>query len=398
VREWKPGRAREVPALALGAAAAGARAHPVIRAKWWRSVRKLLIALAWLLVVVAVFAAGVGIYFAALASWSLLRVWWPPLLAGTAAAVALGAWWLWWRLPKRQVEHLRLTIRDPKARADVEDNIRKTIGQLLGGAAVLVGAGFAYLQFQQQQTAAHDLLISNQVAKGFELLGHKDKDEITQRLGGIYALEGVMNTSKQYYQPVLEALCAFVRDATKAVTGDGPPASDIQAALTVIGRRATIGSEMPDLANVPDLANAHIPGTNLNDADLSGANLTRADLHGANMYRADLSDADLAGADLSRAKLIIADLRAGLPNAKLSGAFLIGANLSGADLNGADLSRADLLNADLSGASLVGADLSRADLHSAKGLTQEQLNYACGENVKPDPPLTFDDKPCPVTP
>jgi len=62
-----------------------------------------------------------------------------------AAAVLGGAWWLWWRLPKRQVDRLRLTIRDPKARAELEDNYRKTIGQLLGGAAVLIGAALAYL-------------------------------------------------------------------------------------------------------------------------------------------------------------------------------------------------------------------------------------------------------------
>jgi hypothetical protein len=102
------------------------------------------------------------------------------------------------------VHRLRFAIRDAKARADVEDNSRKTIGQLLGGAAVLIGACFAYVQFHQQQQAAHDVLISNQVAKGFELLGHKDKDEVRLRLGGIYALEGVMNASDQYHQPVLE--------------------------------------------------------------------------------------------------------------------------------------------------------------------------------------------------
>ena len=138
-----------------------------------------------------------------------------------AAAVLFGAWWLWWRLPKRQVD--RFPIDDAKARADVEDNFRKTIGQLLGGAAVLIGAGFAYLQFTQQQQSSRDLLISNQVAKGFELLGNKD-NQIQQRLGGIYALEGVMNTSKQYHKPVLEALSAFVRDGSRTATGDGPPA------------------------------------------------------------------------------------------------------------------------------------------------------------------------------
>jgi hypothetical protein len=129
------------------------------------------------------------------------------VVAGAALALLYGIWWLWWRLPKRQTDRLALKIRDPKARADVEDNLRKTVGQALGGAAVLIGAASALFQFLQQQKAAHDLLISNQVSKGFEQLASK---EPVMRLGGIYALEGVMNTSDQYRVPVLEALCAFV--------------------------------------------------------------------------------------------------------------------------------------------------------------------------------------------
>jgi hypothetical protein len=135
---------------------------------------------------------------------------WTP--SRSASWVLLAAiWWLWWRLPKRQVRSLDIQIHDPKARADTEDNFRKTVGQALGGAAVLIGAGAAYLQFTQQQQASRDLLISNQVAKGFEQLAGK---EMTMRLDGLYALEGVMNTSSEYHQPVLEALCAFVREGT----------------------------------------------------------------------------------------------------------------------------------------------------------------------------------------
>jgi hypothetical protein len=88
---------------------------------------------------------------------------------------------------------LSLKIRDPKARADVEDNFRKTVGQLLGGAAGLLGVAVAYLQFLQQQQASRDLAINNQIARGFEQLG-SEKEMI--RAGGIYALLGVMNTSK----------------------------------------------------------------------------------------------------------------------------------------------------------------------------------------------------------
>jgi hypothetical protein len=188
----------------------------------WQQVRAFLIA-------PAVFAGGIGAYAASRALWPFLLVWWSWLLAGAAAVVALGAWWLWWQLPKRQAERLRMTVRDAKARTDIEDNFRKTIGQLLGGAAVLIGAGFAYLQFQQQQRSAHDLLISNQVAKGFELLGNKD-NQIQQRLGGIYALEGVMNTSEQYGEPVLGATaCAY---GTRTTTGDEPPAATSKPRLT----------------------------------------------------------------------------------------------------------------------------------------------------------------------
>jgi hypothetical protein len=178
-------------------------------------------------------------------------------------AIATALWWFWWWLPKWQVNLLRLEIPDAKARADVEDNFRKTIGQLLGGAVVLIGTGFAYYQSQLAQQATHDQLtatydqieaskaqiISQQVSKGFELLGQQGSDKLVVRLGGIYALEGVMNTSEQYHQPVLEALCAFVRDGTKGDTDQRPP--DIQAALTVIRRRAAG-------AGVVDLTGSHI--------------------------------------------------------------------------------------------------------------------------------------------
>ena len=97
-------------------------------------------------------------------SWPIVGI--IAAAVGLAAAAPLGAWWLWWRLPKRQVDRLRLTIRDPKARADVEDNYRKTIGQLLGGAAVLIGAALAYMQFtQQQQTSQHQFSLQQQASR-----------------------------------------------------------------------------------------------------------------------------------------------------------------------------------------------------------------------------------------
>ena len=149
-----------------------------------------------------------------------------------------------------------------------------------------------------------------------------------------------MNTSEEYHKPVLEALSAFVRDSTRTETGDGPPATDIQAALTVIGRRTEIGTGTPNLANahIPkaDLSNAEVSRTNPSAAIPVGANLSRAELGGA-----DLSGAILAGTNLSGAHLVNANLLdAILFGANLSGAFLVGTNLSGANLTLANLSGA----------------------------------------------------------
>jgi hypothetical protein len=344
--------------------------------------------------------------------WLRLSLPWDGRLAVAIAVPAVtlvwAIWWLWWRLPRRQVHRLDIQIHDPKARADTEDNFRKTVGQALGGIAVLIGAGAAYLQFTtQQQTAteqiitqqkttadqiaaqqkiASDQIIAQMVAKGFEQLA---SDKITERLGGIYALEFVMNTSSEYHQPVLEALCAFVRESTTREKGpltvlleaftaprdntagkarETPP-NDIQAALTVIGRRK------PGQGYV-NLTRAIIPGADLRDAHLSNAGL-----HGANLSRAYLRSpdyfhtTDLRGADLSGANLI---------EANLIGAYLIDANLIDADLNRADLS---------------GANLGNADLNDAHNLTQDQLNNPppCGGKPKALPKGLNSDKlqPCP---
>jgi hypothetical protein len=117
---------------------------------------------------------------------------WQVRIGVAAIILVIVAALLWWWVPKWQMQSV--TTGDPKDRADIEDNFRKTVGQALGGIAVLIDAGMAYYRTQQtllenedqarlSQQASHDLLISQQVAKGFEQLG---SDKMVLRLGGIY--------------------------------------------------------------------------------------------------------------------------------------------------------------------------------------------------------------------
>jgi uncharacterized protein YjbI with pentapeptide repeats len=65
--------------------------------------------------------------------------------------------------------------------------------------------------------------------------------------------------------------------------------------------------------------------------------------------------------------------------ANLEGAVLSKAKLSHANLKRANLNNANLEMANLTDAALRLADLSGANLKGVKGLTQRQLDTACGD-------------------
>jgi len=120
---------------------------------------------------------------------------------------------------------------------------------------------------------------------------------------------------------------------------------------------------------------------NLRETDMTGANLERIYLSQAFLEQAVMRGANLRGANLRFAKLQRADLSgANLTGAQLIVAWMQGTVLRGAVLDGADLQGADLAGADLTGARLVRAKLFRTDLRKAKGLTQAQLDRACGDS------------------
>lgn len=111
---------------------------------------------------------------------------------------------------------------------------------------------------------------------------------------------------------------------------------------------------------------------------------------GCNLFQADLSYLDADNVDVSGARLRQSDMQlATFDNWSFKGTNLSIANLFGArfnrcDFTGANLQRATLVgtyfgSSTLKDADLAGANLSGADLSIAKGLTQPQLDSACGD-------------------
>lgn len=124
-------------------------------------------------------------------------------------------------------------------------------------------------------------------------------------------------------------------------------------------------------------AGASCPRCNLFQADLSNRKLRGRDYTGARLRQATLT-----AAILSSSRFVKADLR----DVDAYGAVLASADLHGADLSHATFVGAYLEKADLSHAKLDGANFAGAEMRRARGLTQAQLDRACGNSTTRLPP------------
>jgi uncharacterized protein YjbI with pentapeptide repeats len=286
----------------------------------------------------------------------------------------------------------------------------------LPGLAAAIALVFTW---QSVSTTNHQLYVTEQgqiTDRYNAAIANLASPSIDVRLGGIYALQRIMQDSSRDQPTVIAVLCAFVRDraalaAVRPVHAvSNQPSADVQAALTVVitrdiahdGTDTVVNLSKTNLTNAnlysanlnsANLSSSNLSGAELDDANLSGADLTGSDLHGVNLRRAEIANASLDKADLSDALVLNADLRradvegvnfsnallddvnlsfAILNSATLDNASLDGSNLSNALLEGieaknanfdhADLRRADFTTADLADATLVGADLTGANL------------------------------------
>ncbi len=308
-----------------------------------------------------------------------------------------------------------------KKKFDASLEIIKAIVGGVGTIATIFGGIILFLNFRvanknveianKNVELTGSRLITERFSKAVEQLG---SDKIEVRLGGIYALERIAHDSDRDHWTIMEVLTSFIQEKTsiKMITeeeirakafelwrndsGDQSNSEgsyradaisalkthvvtkDIQAALTVIGRRQQKDAPEKQL----DLSDANLRGASLReDANLRGALLCRVNLGGAILWDVNFSGANLLGADLSGAILQGSDFSGAI----LCGVNLSGANLSGTDLSGAILTLADLRGAKFLGAKLFGTYLHDSDLGDAQDLTAEQLKDAklC-ETILPD--------------
>jgi hypothetical protein len=270
------------------------------------------------------------------------------------------------------------------AERDIRDVwIKVSVGVAGGFAAVLTWGRLELSRLEHQLAKQqHANEVSGQLTERFtraiEQLGNENLDV---RLGGIYGLERIARESAVDHGPIVEVLTTYVREHSpwppsrpgqypaeapvESVLDLRSRAADVQAVLTVIGRRNLL-HEQTEEQNRLDLSSVDMRMANLWGAHLEGANLRRAHLEGAILIDAHLEGANLWDAHLEGANLGEAHVeRAFLGDAHLEGARLFEAHFERADLENAHLEEADLGNAHLEGANLLGTHLEGAYLGSA---------------------------------
>lgn len=247
--------------------------------------------------------------------------------------------------------------------------IDATRGRLIQVGAGILAAGalvFTALNFWLSREGH----VTDRYTKAIEQLG---SERLDVRLGAIYALERIMIDSPRDHATIVEVLAAFVREHTTRLVSDAEersrtlrqlrsfvddedisqaeaipavPRTDVQAAITVLGRRPRGRAERGRL----DLRGAYLAGVNLEEADFSSADMSKADLTRASLYHARLSGAILRQAVLTGASMRYADLT----DAQLSAANLDEADLLGAKLTHANFSRVSVEKTTLFRDALAG--------------------------------------------
>ncbi len=255
----------------------------------------------------------------------------------------------------------------------IQNGVYTPLIQVIGGAILSITAYVGYCNFeigQKNLEVTEDKQVTERFSKSIEHLG---SEKIDIRLGGIYALEQIAFDSAKYHWTIVEILSAFIREK-RPLNSTDPVGIDIQAALTVIGRRKVTQDPM---GKYIDLRAVNLVEVEIQAANLSSANLTVTNLSGADLSKAILLRSNLSGSILTYAYLSGANLgNAILSNADLSGANLTDTDLSYTDLSQADLCQANPINTDFSNANLSRTLLRGADLSRSKNLTQDQLRVA----------------------
>ncbi len=192
----------------------------------------------------------------------------------------------------------------PAEVAATQNEFRKTFIQVVGGVFAVVAL---YLTWRRVRVTEQGH-ITDRYTKAIDQLGALTADgkpNIEVRLGAIYALERIAIDSRRDHWTIMEVLTAYVRQNAPAPTDANPrdvfamgPSTEVQAILTVLGRRRRGGWRERTGRQLKFHGRLDLHG-----CDLRRSDLTSAHFEDANFFWTDMRRAVFVGSHLERAWL-----------------------------------------------------------------------------------------------
>ena len=182
----------------------------------------------------------------------------------------------------------------------------RNVGLILFG---LIGAPFAVwrtmIARENTNISLHNSVTDTFTAAIEQLgAGNKDEPKIEVRLGGIYALEKLLERDG-YYQTITDIFTSYVRHNTLSTISESNrklPREDIQAILTILG------TQTKPRKNI-DFSYCHFSLYSFENTNFSNTNFTCSDFQGAKLYRAKFMDSDLYATKFLEADLKEIDIK-----------------------------------------------------------------------------------------
>jgi len=205
---------------------------------------------------------------------------------------------------------------------------------------------------------------------------------IEVRLGAIFTLERIAQESEQDYWPVMEVLCAYLRSRENTGEFISLPKGqdihewiddvpflrlDIQAALTVLGRRSNQRNARKQYDRLLNLTGAVLQRASFEGGDFLGIDLTNAHLENARFGTAKLKQIEFDGAHMQHARFFGAEIKstsfqhanlygAQFSDARLDDVFFWDTELVWVNFDGSKLSKVTVSEVNLKRANLFDAD------------------------------------------
>jgi Pentapeptide repeats (8 copies) len=188
----------------------------------------------------------------------------------------------------------RFQIVDIDKRAEIEDAYRRTLAQILGGAAIAVTFAWTWIKDRDTLELTRIQTANQQFGAAATLIAKKEDDA---RAAAVYSMENLVAARSDYYIPVVNTLKSVIKThrPRPVPAGARPPkiSDDVQAAVYVLGR-------MPRQKGPLEMQHLYLVGADFRSLQqFQGANFDGSVMFAVNFSAADLSAAMFGGTQMS---------------------------------------------------------------------------------------------------